>query len=142
MAAGSRGPVTMASTCSAMRGTTRAARSCSTPPSRTGLRGLSHADDVVGSLGDRAWPRPIGAAAGCRMLMTVWGAMGAGLGLVRAVPQLLRLIRTHDSRGVSLDTLVTGAIVSLGWATYGLLTEQPIVSAATGASAVVFVMTA
>jgi uncharacterized protein with PQ loop repeat len=76
------------------------------------------------------------------MLMMVLGAMGAGLGLVRAVPQLLRLIRTHDSRGVSLDTLVTGAVVSLGWATYGLLTEQPIVSAATGASAVVFVMTA
>jgi uncharacterized protein with PQ loop repeat len=75
------------------------------------------------------------------MLTTVLGAVGAGLGLVRAVPQLLRLIRTQDSRGVSLDALVTSAVVSLGWAVYGLLTRQLVVSLATGASAVVFLMT-
>ena len=76
------------------------------------------------------------------MLIAVLGALGAGLGLVRAVPQLLRLVNTHDARGVSLDTLVTSAVVSSGWAAYGLLTHQPIVSAATGASACVLLVAA
>jgi uncharacterized protein with PQ loop repeat len=39
---------------------------------------------------------------------------------------------------VSVDTAATSSIVSFGWATYGLLTNQVYVSLATGASGVVF----
>ena len=66
------------------------------------------------------------------------GALGTLVGLVRALPQLVRLLRTGDAHGVSLDTAATSSIVSFGWATYGLLTDQLAVTLATGSSGIVF----
>ena len=69
---------------------------------------------------------------------TVLGAIGTALGLVRAIPQLYRLIRSQDPHGVSLDTAATSSIISFGWATYGAFTAQLPVATATFSSAVVF----
>jgi uncharacterized protein with PQ loop repeat len=66
------------------------------------------------------------------------GGVGTLVGLVRALPQLFRLLRTRDAHGVSLDTAATSSVVSFGWATYGLLTDQLAVTLATGSSGVVF----
>ena len=71
-------------------------------------------------------------------LASLFGALGTLLGLVRALPQLVRLLRAHQAHGVSVDTAATSAIVSFGWAAYGLLTGQPYVSLATGASGLIF----
>ena len=68
----------------------------------------------------------------------VLGALGTVIGLVRALPQLVRLVRTRDAHGVSLDTATTSSIVSFGWATYGILTDQLAVTLATGSSGIVF----
>jgi uncharacterized protein with PQ loop repeat len=68
------------------------------------------------------------------------GALGTLVGLVRALPQLMRLLRTKDAHGVSLDTAATSSIVSFGWATYGSLTDQLPVTLATGSSGVVFAL--
>lgn len=62
------------------------------------------------------------------------------IGLVRAVPQLARLLRTRDAHGVSADSAATSSVVSTGWATYGVLTAQPAVILASGASAVMFAL--
>jgi uncharacterized protein with PQ loop repeat len=56
------------------------------------------------------------------------GTLGTAIGLVRAVPQLVRLLRTREAHGVSVDTAATSSVVSLGWATYGVLTKQPYVT--------------
>ena len=66
------------------------------------------------------------------------GALGTFLGLVRAVPQLVRLLRAREAFGVSVDTAGTSSVVSFGWAAYGWLTAQPYVSLATGSSGVIF----
>jgi uncharacterized protein with PQ loop repeat len=71
-------------------------------------------------------------------LTTVFGAAGTVIGLIRALPQLVRILRARDAHGVSVDTAATSAIVSAGWATYGALTDQLPVALATGSSAVVF----
>jgi uncharacterized protein with PQ loop repeat len=66
------------------------------------------------------------------------GAVGTLIGLVRAVPQLARLLRARHAHGVSVDTAATSSIVSFGWATYGVLSDQPYVSLATGSSGLIF----
>lgn len=66
------------------------------------------------------------------------GAIGTLLGLVRAAPQLSRLVKAQEALGVSLDTAATSSFVSFGWAAYGLLTGQPFVSLATGCSGIIF----
>jgi len=71
---------------------------------------------------------------------TILGGVGAVLGLVRALPQLVRLLRTRDAHGVSLDTAATSSAVSFGWAAYGLLTDQLPVALATGSSGIVFAL--
>ena len=71
-------------------------------------------------------------------LPSIFGALGTLLGLVRALPQLVRLLRAREAFGVSVDTSATSAIVSFGWAVYGLLTDQPYVSLATGSSGLIF----
>ena len=68
------------------------------------------------------------------------GALGTLIGLTRAFPQLLRLLRTRDAHGVSLDTAATSSVVSFGWAAYGVLTDQLPVILATGSSGVVFAL--
>lgn len=73
-------------------------------------------------------------------LTSILGALGTLIGLIRALPQLLRLLRTRQAHGVSVDTAATSSIVSFGWATYGALTAQPYVSFATGSSGVIFAL--
>jgi uncharacterized protein with PQ loop repeat len=68
----------------------------------------------------------------------ILGLTGTVIGLIRALPQLLRLLRSKEALGVSVDTALTSSIVSFGWATYGYLTQQPYVTLATGSSGVVF----
>jgi uncharacterized protein with PQ loop repeat len=74
-------------------------------------------------------------------IRSILGTLGTVIGLVRAVPQLVRLLRAREAYGVSVDTAATSSIVSLGWATYGVLTNQPYVTFATGSSGVVFAIT-
>lgn len=73
-------------------------------------------------------------------LAALLGGLGTLIGLVRALPQLVRLARTRDAHGVSLDTAATSSVVSFGWATYGVLTEQLPVTLATGSSGIVFAL--
>jgi uncharacterized protein with PQ loop repeat len=68
----------------------------------------------------------------------MFGALGTLVGLVRALPQLLRLTRTADVHGVSIDTAATSSVVSFGWAAYGAMTEQWPVAVATSCSGFVF----
>jgi uncharacterized protein with PQ loop repeat len=74
--------------------------------------------------------------------VSLLGSAGTLVGLVRAVPQLVRLLRAHEAFGVSLDTAATSSIVSFGWAVYGALTGQPYVTFATGSSGVIFALIA
>jgi len=69
---------------------------------------------------------------------SLFGAIGTLLGLVRALPQLIRLLRDRAAHGVSVDTAATSAIVSFGWVAYGLLSGQPFVVLATGPTGVIF----
>ena len=75
-------------------------------------------------------------------MASILGILGTIVGLVRALPQLIRLIRAKKAFGVSVDTAATSSIVSFGWATYGLLTHQPYVTLATGFSGVIFLLVA
>jgi uncharacterized protein with PQ loop repeat len=68
------------------------------------------------------------------------GALGTLIGLVRALPQFIRLLKTKDAHGVSLDTAATSCVVSFAWATYGVLTDQLVVVLATGLSGAVFAL--
>lgn len=70
------------------------------------------------------------------------GSLGTLIGLIRAIPQLMRLVRAREAFGVSLDSAATSSIVSFGWAAYGMLTGQPYVSFATGSSGVIFALIA
>ena len=70
----------------------------------------------------------------------LFGGLGTLVGLVRALPQLVRLARSKDAHGVSIDSTAASAAISFGWATYGLWTNQLPVSLATASSGVVFVL--
>lgn len=70
------------------------------------------------------------------------GSIATVLGLVRAVPQLVRLLRAREAYGVSLDSAATAAIVSFGWAAYGILTQQIYVSVASGSTGLIFAIIA
>jgi uncharacterized protein with PQ loop repeat len=79
----------------------------------------------------------------CRLhvnIPSLLGSLGTIIGLVRAVPQLVRLLRRRESYGVSVDTAAISSIVSFGWAIYGVLTQQPYVSLATGSSGLIFAL--
>jgi uncharacterized protein with PQ loop repeat len=69
---------------------------------------------------------------------SIFGAFGTVIGLIRAVPQLVKLLRAREAFGVSVDTAATSSIVSFGWAAYGVMTNQPYVTFATGSSGVIF----
>ena len=75
-------------------------------------------------------------------VISLLGSLGTLIGLIRAVPQLMRLVRAREAFGVSLDSAATSSIVSFGWAAYGMLTGQPYVSFATGSSGVIFALIA
>jgi len=66
------------------------------------------------------------------------GLIGTLLDLIRAAPQLGRLIRARKSFGVSVDTSGTSCVVSLGWTVYGVVTNQPFVTLASGVMASFF----
>ena len=68
------------------------------------------------------------------------GSLGTLIGVVRAMPQLARLLRAKKACGVSVDTAATSAVVSFGWTSYGALTGQPFVCLATGSSGLIFVL--
>lgn len=66
------------------------------------------------------------------------GFIGTIIGLVRALPQFISVLRAQKASGVSVDTTATSSIVSFGWAAYGFLTNQPFVCLATGSSGIIF----
>lgn len=72
--------------------------------------------------------------------MTLFGIVTIALGVTRAMPQLVRLLRTRHAYGVSVDTAATSLIVSSGWVVYGVLTNQPSISFASGATAIIFAL--
>lgn len=72
------------------------------------------------------------------VLTSLFVVVGTALGLVRALPQLSRLLRARDAHGVSVDTAATSSAVSAGWTTYGALTGQSAVALASGGSALMF----
>lgn len=73
---------------------------------------------------------------------SILGLAGTLVGLVRALPQLISLLKSREAFGVSVDTAATSSVVSFGWAVYGMLTGQPYVTLATGASGLVFFLIA
>lgn len=74
--------------------------------------------------------------------MTLFGIITTLVGVMRAMPQLVRLLRARHAYGVSVDAAATSMIVSCGWAVYGLSTSQVVISFASGASAVIFALVA
>lgn len=72
--------------------------------------------------------------------LTLFGIISTLLGVTRAMPQLVRLLRARHAYGVSVDSAATSMIVSSGWTTYGLLTHQPVISFASGASGIIFTL--
>lgn len=72
--------------------------------------------------------------------MTIFIIISTALGITRAMPQLVRIIRKGNARGVSIDTSTTSAIVSLGWAVYGFLTNQLSICFASGSTAIIFTL--
>ena len=72
----------------------------------------------------------------------VFVVIGTAIGLVRALPQLIRLLRTRNVHGVSADSAGTISVVSAAWATYGVLTGQAAVALASGATSLMFALVA
>ena len=68
--------------------------------------------------------------------MTIFAVISTILGVTRAMPQLIRLLRARHAYGVSVDTSATSAVVSSGWAIYGIWTQQLSISFASGATSV------
>lgn len=71
-------------------------------------------------------------------LPSILGLLGTIIDLVRATPQLAHLLRERKSFGLSVDTSGTSCAVSLGWTTYGILTDQLFVTLASGIMASFF----
>jgi uncharacterized protein with PQ loop repeat len=69
---------------------------------------------------------------------SILGLLGTIIGLVRALPQLIAILRSQKASGVSVDATATSFIVSFGWTVYGFLTSQPYVCLATGSSGIIF----
>ena len=76
------------------------------------------------------------------VLASFLGSIGTIIGLIRAVPQLIRLLQAREAHGVSLDTAATSSIVSFGWSAYGILSDQRYVIFATGSSGLIFAVIA
>ena len=71
---------------------------------------------------------------------SILGIIGTLVGLIRAVPQLVRLLQTRETFGVSADSAGISSVVSFGWMVYGILTNQPYGAFATGLSGVIFAL--
>jgi uncharacterized protein with PQ loop repeat len=75
-------------------------------------------------------------------LTSILGTFGTILGMVRAMPQLARLLRAQEAFGVSVDTAATSAVCSFSWVAYGVLTSQFYFSLASGSTGLVFALIA
>jgi uncharacterized protein with PQ loop repeat len=73
-------------------------------------------------------------------IISILGTFGTILGLVRAIPQLVVLLRAREAFGVSVDTAATSAICSFGWVVYGVLTDQFYFSLASGLTGLIFAL--
>lgn len=62
------------------------------------------------------------------------------LGLFRAMPQLVRLLRAQEAFGVSVDTAATSAICSFSWVVYGVLTDQFYFNLSSGLTGLIFAL--
>ncbi len=71
---------------------------------------------------------------------TFFTIITTALGVTRALPQLIRLLRTRHAHGVSVDTSATSTFVSAGWAVYGFWTDQLALSVASIATTIIFVL--
>jgi uncharacterized protein with PQ loop repeat len=75
-------------------------------------------------------------------LPAILGTFGTILGLLRAMPQLVRILRAREAFGVSVDTAATSAICSFSWVAYGVLTDQFYFSLASGLTGLIFALIA
>lgn len=73
-------------------------------------------------------------------ITSILGTFGTLLGLVRAMPQLVRLLRVREAFGVSVDTAATSAICSFSWVVYGVLTNQFYFSLSSGLTGLIFIL--
>jgi uncharacterized protein with PQ loop repeat len=73
-------------------------------------------------------------------ISSILGTFGTIMGLFRAMPQLIRLLRAREAFGVSVDTAATSAICSFSWVTYGVLTDQFYFSLASGLTGFIFAL--
>lgn len=71
---------------------------------------------------------------------SILGMFGTMFGLIRALPQLVRLLRTKEAFGVSVDTAATSAICSFGWVVYGIWTSQFFFSLASSLTGLTFAL--
>lgn len=71
-------------------------------------------------------------------LIAILGVVGTIIDLIRAMPQLARLIRARNSSGVAVDTSGASFVVGMGWTAYGFITHQPFVALASGIVAGIF----
>jgi uncharacterized protein with PQ loop repeat len=72
----------------------------------------------------------------------ILATFGMVLGLVRAIPQFVILLRAREAFGVSVDTAATSAICSFGWVAYGVLTGQFYFSLASALTGFIFTLIA
>lgn len=75
-------------------------------------------------------------------LIAILGTFGTLLGLIRALPQLVRLLRAREAFGVSVDTAATSAVCSFSWVAYGVVTDQFYLSLASGLTGSIFALIA
>ena len=73
-------------------------------------------------------------------MIAILGTCGTLLGLIRAMPQLIRLIRAREAFGVSVDTAATSAICSFSWVVYGVWTDQFYFSLSSGLTGLIFAL--
>lgn len=73
-------------------------------------------------------------------ITSILGMSGTILGLFRAMPQLVRLLRAREAFGVSVDTAATSAICSFSWVAYGILTAQFYFSLSSGLTGLIFTL--
>jgi uncharacterized protein with PQ loop repeat len=73
-------------------------------------------------------------------ISAILGAFGTILGSLRAMPQLVRLLRAREAFGVSVDTAATSAIVSFSWVVYAVLTDQFYFGLASGLTGLIFAL--
>lgn len=73
-------------------------------------------------------------------ITSILGTFGTILGLIRAMPQFLKLLRAKEAFGVSVDTAATSAICSFGWVVYGVLTNQFYFTLSSGLTGFIFAL--